>query len=455
MITPAGAQPGPALPGADQFTQIYGMRLSPSGQYAVFMGTTSDQSPMGLYVADLNAGTCCVELQDPAQPNLDPTYVSPFSPDGTQIAVSLLDMASLGNQPPNSAIAVFDLATGQIVATTPLSSIPSEDQWAAAAAFGSWDASGIRVVPSCWGCEGTWEGLYSIWDPIANTVSQPVEPFDIFMQKLPTTGEMIRTVANEAFPLSGAPAAYFAAPNVVEYSMGINQPSQTIYFNPSDPLIWSAGWVDDGRAVYVQLGGKPASLPDNPFFNENPTEGFLLFRDGRQVSVPAEPGTVVTGTPTGWVAYRWDTGELSVVTVDETGNVKIAPAGTIQRMELAATSFTLGASATPGPFPAVQPPARTTCPGFMESRLWPNIFARVTPGEPNTLRAEPALNAASIGTIPGEGVIAVLEGPTCVDNMAWWQRAVHGADRLDSRGPGQHVLARTHRDGDGALAISD
>ncbi|RPI93979.1 MAG: hypothetical protein EHM39_12510 [Chloroflexi bacterium] len=72
----------------------------------------------------------------------------------------------------------------------------------------------------------------------------------------------------------------------------------------------------------------------------------------------------------------------------------------------------------------------------MESRLWPNIFARVTPGDPNTLRAEPSLTAASIGTIPGEGVMAVLEGPTCADNMAWWRVQYMGQIGWTSEGQG-------------------
>ena len=308
-ITPDGLTPGAALPdGSITFTNVWGVRLSPSGTYAVFNGTTSDQDPGGAYIANLAAGSCCIKLQDPAQPNLSATYIGPFSPDETQIVASMLDMVMLGSGTtlPPATIMVFDLASGSIVASTPVSSIQSEDTFAMAAAFGSWDQNGIRVIPTCWGCEGVWQGLYSIWNPLSNTMSAPTEPFDIFRQSLPATGELIKSTANNAYPLSGAPGAYFAASNVVEYYANTAQTTgQAIYFNPANPYVTNSTWVYDGRAILVQLGGKPVSTADNPFFNEDPGEAYLLFRDGRQVPVQATLGYPLTGTPDGWIAQRW------------------------------------------------------------------------------------------------------------------------------------------------------
>jgi hypothetical protein len=440
FITAAGLQPGPALPGVQGFTQIYSVRLSPSGAYAVFTGTTSDSDPGGTYVANMMTGACCVTLQDPAQPTMSTTYIGPFSPDGNQIVVSMLDMSYFeggSSQPPNSSVVVFDLASGSIVTSIPFSAVPSQDQWAVTAALGEWKQDGIRMAPSCWGCEGVWEGLYSIWNPATGTISAPVEPFDIFMKPLPATGEVLKAIANAAYPQSGAPMAYFAAANVVEYTADINQPTgQVIYFNPANPFVTSADWVYDGRAILVQLGGRVSSLPDNPMANEATGEAYLLFRDGRQVSVPANLGYALTGTPDGWIALQWDTGEAWVVKTDDSGSIQVTPVGTSTRWERVATNFTLGASAVPGSFRVITPPVRATCPGFVTSRLWPNTFARITPGAPNNLRAEPSTNSALLGTIPGAEIIAVLEGPTCAENMAWWKVQYLGQTGWTSEGQG-------------------
>lgn len=438
FITPAGLQPGPALPGAQGFVHIYGVRLSPTGTYAVFSGSTSDSDPGGTYVVNMTTGTCCVKLYDPAQPAVSAAYIGPFSPDGNQIAISLLDINYfMSSQPLNSSIAIFDLATGNIVTSIPFSAVPSQDKWAVTVALGEWKPDGIRMIPSCWGCEGVWEGLYSVWNPTTGTISAPVEPFDIFMNKLPATGEVLKAIANDAYPQSGAPSAYFAAANVVEYYANINQPTgQVVYFNPGNPYIISADWVYNGRAILIQLGGKPGSQPDNSFSNAGPGEAYLLFRDGRQVPIQANLGYVLAGTPDGWIAFQWETGETWLVKTDDNGAVQITPLASNTRWEHIATNFTLGASALPGPFPAILPPTRATCPGFMTSRLWPNTFARITPGAPNNLRAEPSSTSVLLGTIPGEEFIAVLEGPVCADSMAWWKVQYLGQIGWTSEGQG-------------------
>jgi len=62
-----------------------------------------------------------------------------------------------------------------------------------------------------------------------------------------------------------------------------------------------------------------------------------------------------------------------------------------------------------------------SCGSSVPSRLVPGINARVTPGEPNTLRDQPGAGNA-IGQIPGGGMFTVLSGPQC-DSVGriWWQ----------------------------------
>lgn len=59
---------------------------------------------------------------------------------------------------------------------------------------------------------------------------------------------------------------------------------------------------------------------------------------------------------------------------------------------------------------------------YMPTRLTTQIQARVAPGLPNNLRAEPSTNGAVIGEIPGEGIFTTLAGPTCDElGYLWWQ----------------------------------
>lgn len=59
---------------------------------------------------------------------------------------------------------------------------------------------------------------------------------------------------------------------------------------------------------------------------------------------------------------------------------------------------------------------------YMQSRLTTGIQARVQPGLPNRVRAEPNVDAAQTGEIPGEGIFSVIEGPVCDDQgYLWWQ----------------------------------
>jgi hypothetical protein len=436
-ITASGIQPGPALPGLQNFQQVYAMKLSPDGTFAVFSGSQANSQNSGTYVANLATGTCCVQLQDPSQPAMQTTYVGPFSPDGSQIVSSMLDMNSLGQgQTPSAEIAVFDLASGSVVASTPLSSIPGQTTYTAAVAFGEWKPDGIRVVPSCWGCEGVWNGTYSIWNPATNTVSAPVEPFDIFLEKLPATGEMVKIAANTDYPQSGAPGGYFPPSNVVEYFTAVDQSGQVIYFNPANPYVMTADWVYDGKAILVQHAGPVGNTPESDYADQPPSDAYLLFRDGHQVSVPANLGHALTATPDGWIASDYSTGAVSLVKVDDNGNLQVASLGNGAQWTVAWTNFTLGASATASPFPTVPPPAQVTCPGFVQSRLWPDTYAQVSPGVANNLRADATTSSAQIGTIPGGGVFAVLDGPVCAENMAWWQVQYQGQIGWTAEGQG-------------------
>lgn len=59
---------------------------------------------------------------------------------------------------------------------------------------------------------------------------------------------------------------------------------------------------------------------------------------------------------------------------------------------------------------------------YMPTRLTVESQARVLPGLPNNVRAEPSLQGEAIGEIPGEGIFSVLQGPICgEEGYLWWQ----------------------------------
>lgn len=65
----------------------------------------------------------------------------------------------------------------------------------------------------------------------------------------------------------------------------------------------------------------------------------------------------------------------------------------------------------------------TACPGALPSRLLPGSLGAVTlvPPLPNRVRTAPDFNAYVIGLIPPGGVFAVISGPYCNQNAAFWQ----------------------------------
>ncbi|MGQ9909944.1 MAG: SH3 domain-containing protein [Candidatus Flexifilum sp.] len=90
------------------------------------------------------------------------------------------------------------------------------------------------------------------------------------------------------------------------------------------------------------------------------------------------------------------------------------------------------------PFPPPPMSGQTiTCPGFLPSRLIVGGTGRVTPGTPNRLRAQPAISAPPVGTIPGGGTFQVLAGPQCDPaGIAWWQVNYNGTIGWTAEGQG-------------------
>ncbi|MFO7323022.1 MAG: SH3 domain-containing protein [Chloroflexota bacterium] len=75
------------------------------------------------------------------------------------------------------------------------------------------------------------------------------------------------------------------------------------------------------------------------------------------------------------------------------------------------------------------------CAG-LTSQLFIGAWARVTPGLPNNLRAEPSPTSAWLGRIPAGGIARVLNGPQCNQGILWWQVNYNGIIGWTGEGTG-------------------
>jgi len=76
------------------------------------------------------------------------------------------------------------------------------------------------------------------------------------------------------------------------------------------------------------------------------------------------------------------------------------------------------------------------CVSTGHTRLVPGMVARVTPGDPNTLRSAPG-GGSAIGSIPGGASFTVIGGPQCGgDGRTWWQVNYNGQVGWTAEGDG-------------------
>ena len=137
------------------------------------------------------------------------------------------------------------------------------------------------------------------------------------------------------------------------------------------------------------------------------------------------PSPNETYTPGPFVAYRflftWD---------NQVYDYRVSADREILRF-CGASSLEDAEDATPEPAPGGELDPSVTnslCPlppedqVYLRTRLAPGIEGWVTPGLPNNVRANPDVNAALVGEIPGEGVFDVVSGPSCdAQGFVWWQ----------------------------------
>ncbi|MBN1201818.1 MAG: SH3 domain-containing protein [Anaerolineae bacterium] len=441
QVTADGVQPLLDIPAIHMSGGITRIRATPDRRFVLFEWSRPAAGNLlisEIYVADISAGICCRQLEDPLNTALTVDWLGPISPDGTQVAISAGSQSIVnGEQQMTPLVQVFDIETGLMAASMTIAELQSEFS-PPAAAFGAWKADGIRVMPSCIGCEGVWQGHYQIWNPVTGTLSPPQEPFDAFRETLSATGEQLKDTEDWAFPTSGALTNDFPAPNVVQYYADAYAPGQIIFFDPNSLYIEHVEWVWDGNAIVISLYGPPVFRSDgSPGFNWLGPKVALL-RNGQQIELNKQlNGSFLVGTPDGWLGIDHEADTLIHNQILSDGSLTSTVIGNVAGggVWVIDSNFELGQTAN-GSFPVVSPPTPVTCPGFMVSRLAKHSIARVTPGSPNNIRAEASTSTALVGEIPGEALFIVLDGPVCAENMAWWQVDYNGVIGWTSEGQG-------------------
>ncbi|MFN8378262.1 MAG: SH3 domain-containing protein [Anaerolineae bacterium] len=399
-------------------------------------------------IADLTLGSCCVVLASPL-PQVYAYDLAGFSPDGTQIAFSYVGEGATGTIPYTGGMAIADVASGAVAQMADMPSamaVRGEEGLAIWALMGEWTNIGIQWSPNCYACEGAFEGEYSLWLPQKSSfLPHSGVYFSPFADTLAGTGETLYAGQSPAYPVSPDPAM-LPIPNVIQYlpdgvlpTFGALGTAHVVYFDPATlDLGDGAHWVSNGVSFLV-------TPPNTPTWT-------LKDRIGGAQPIPAPVGArFLTGTSGGWLAMSAGPAGTDLVryvaspagafgaVIDQTADASAFSQGYIvlDKPDLGA-----GVTATPPPVvlpPVAIPPTPTPiitapatpfvvqCSGFLPSRLIPGQPARVTPGDPNNLRALPDVNAPLVGVMPGGAEFMVMTGPVCDSaGMAWWQVTYNG-----------------------------
>lgn len=466
-ITPEGLDAPISLPTGflSDDSIIDEFEVSPDLHYAAVAARTSDyQTVFPVRIADLNAGVW-IEFTPP-QGTAETYTLSSFDSSSKRIAVSYASPDTNLESSYFGGFGVLDAASGNYTEQFTNPNFP-RDAFSSVAngwvMLGEWDATGIRLHPSCYACEPPFEGEYSAWNPdTATYIPTTGDAFTIFGEQLAMTGELIVSSYSQDFPFSTEPAAYFPYPNILVYMPSsaylptfgsqsgeyeATPESPVIYANPDEVDLSEHRfeWVVDGQSILADV---------------NNTWTLINRAGGSQLITPFSQADHIIGTPDGWIVIEPIGSDQSIVrqyTLDQT-LVYENTLGTINSLDLRVLDATdLGESVSPVPaaFTAIQPDFaqletvmlanQPVCPNFMPSRLFPGQHGQVTPGDANNIRINPTVTAEIVGQIPGGAFFDIVSGPECNDNTAWWYIRYNGQYGYTAEGMGSEYFVELVR----------
>ncbi len=304
VLTPYGLAGPIDLPeGAQNIEPYHGlgyMSLSPDASTMVFSrssGGSEGNIPLStLEIADLANNTCCIVVANPLQNDPDTIVVGPFSPDGTQVVAVFADVYSGALQ---SVVAVVDVASGSIIHQADTMATFGD----VGVIFGTWDAEGIKGAATCLACGGHLDGMMSNWNPETGVVTPDVEYFNIWGDKLQTTGEYVIPERNDNLTVSSEDGMMPPSNTVIYRLEGNPDTTALIYYDPNHLLIGNVNWVMGGNAYLITEWDGMATV---------------VQRNGTVFSADVgEAQGFLSSTPDGWLMQDYTTQALTYFQVQD------------------------------------------------------------------------------------------------------------------------------------------
>jgi hypothetical protein len=214
---------------------------------------------------------------------------------------------------------------------------------------------------------------------------------------------IVDPLTGEVMPLEGVPELYSPLAGDRSASAVLADSSDNVYtwvlYDPTGEIIGQFSFQNSLQPGFITISPDGQSVATTPYFPDRQTF----------------PDTINT---------HGVNGSLSTIQVGEAGGFNVS------RLLWGPMAWRVykGQISLPPP-----EPDRIVC-GQLISRLIIGNQGRVLPGLPNNLRADPGQNSPRVGAIPGGERFTVLDGPECVESIAWWQVEYDGVTGWTAEG---------------------
>ena len=301
-VTPEGLSTLAEFPTISEFSVINEAAISPDGAYLVFAGFRTEGT--GIYVANLQAGTCCTKLPDIIPTGADFVVLGDFNPEGTKVAAvhSRINIAS-ENESRTGFVVTYDLASAMLDSFISTTAFSGESPPLLGAYLGEWFEQGIEVFATCMACDRPTQGVFSVWNPEDDSIVPDIGLFLGGGRQMRATGEIVMAIRDETYPIGQGLLG-----NVIQYfpGSGAGQEPFVIYHDANRLLISSVNWIHNGDNLLVAHAGEDIAV--------------VLGRDGSrtELAIPRQNQFLAT-TPGGWLArnetdlfmYAFQDGQLA------------------------------------------------------------------------------------------------------------------------------------------------
>ena len=227
----------------------------------------------------------------------------------------------------------------------------------------------------------------------------------------------------------GIPAATFQAnlQRIVQISidMGVIPVLSTI--PPKQYNLATDGRVQEFNQIIIATA-RSYDVPLWDFYSAmSATPGDGLHSDGVHPSTP--PDGITTIFDMNHLQYGYTVRNLTALqTLHSLWQYVLYDGDQLLASGIPDTSSSFGTTGTAGATNSTAGTTGTTysCPGTAMVPLVVGGHGQVTPGLPNKMRTAPSTSAEQVGSIPGEAVFDVIDGPRCADGYNWWKVSYDG-----------------------------